>query len=145
MASRLRVPTLAIAALSMALCLATIGTAGRSLYVYNHHHMTNPWLLPLWPHHFDRRELPMLIGTAGATFVLNATLAVALLLSSVRTLHPSTLHTRLTDFVASRQFHRARNIVTEHFGNDRGNLLLSRSQQSITTQRNPANLDVSLD
>ena len=83
MASRLRTPTLGIAALSMALALAMVGTAGRSLHVYYSQHNSNPWLLPLFPHHFDSRELQMLIGTSGAVFVLNAILAVALLVSAV--------------------------------------------------------------
>lgn len=84
MASRLRTPTLGLAALSMCLCLGIIGTAGRSIHVFNHQQSTNVWLLPIWPNHFDIRELQTLIGTAAAIFLLNAILAVALVVPSVR-------------------------------------------------------------
>ena len=93
MASRLRTPTLGLAGLSMCLCLAIIGTGGRSLHVYYDQRTKNEWLLPLWPNHFDMRELQTLIGTAGAIFVLNAVLAVALLVNNVCILPPrSSLH-----------------------------------------------------
>lgn len=83
MASRLRTPTLGLVALSMALSLAMVGTAGRGLHVYFSQHKSNPWLLPLWPNHFDSRELQMLIGSSATVFVLNAILAAALLISAV--------------------------------------------------------------
>ncbi|KAK3725561.1 hypothetical protein LTR37_000531 [Vermiconidia calcicola] len=81
--SRLRTPTLALAGLSMCLTLSIIGTAARSLHVYNTQQSTNPWLLPLWPNHFDVRELQLLIGTAVAIFLLNALLAVGLVVGSM--------------------------------------------------------------
>lgn len=83
MASRLRTPTLGLAGLSMCLCLAIIGTGGRSLNVFNNEQSNNVWLLPIWPAHFDTRELHAIIGTTAAIFVLNAILAVALLVHSV--------------------------------------------------------------
>jgi hypothetical protein len=83
MALRLRTPTLGLAGLSMCLCLAIIGTGGKSLHVFNSQQSTNDWLLPIWPNHFDMRELHALIGTTAAIFVLNAILAVALLVPSV--------------------------------------------------------------
>ena len=61
-----------------------IGTAGRSLNVFYNERKTNDWLLPLWPNHFDHRELKMVIGTSAAIFVLNAILAVSLLITAVR-------------------------------------------------------------
>ena len=87
MASKLKTPTLALAGLSMCLCLAMIGTGGRSLHVFYSEQSTNAWLLPIWRGHFDIRELQTLIGTAAVIFVLNAILAVALLVPSVCTYH----------------------------------------------------------
>lgn len=87
MASRLKAPTLGLAGLSMCLCLAIIGTGGKSLHVFNDQQSSNYWLLPIWPGHFDMRELQTLIGTSAAIFVLNALLAVAMLVPSVRILN----------------------------------------------------------
>lgn len=84
MATYLRASTLGVTALSMCLALAVIGTAGRSLHVYYHQQHSNPWLLPLWPGHFDSQELQLLIGSSGAVVVLNAILAFALLVPAVR-------------------------------------------------------------
>lgn len=67
----------------MCLCLAIVGTAGRSLHVYYQERSTNMWLLPVWPNHFDVRELQMLIGTAGAIVVCNALLSVSLVVKAV--------------------------------------------------------------
>ena len=83
MAARLRTPTLGLAGLSMCLCLAIIGTGGSGLSIFNRKQSTNAWLLPIWPAHFDMRELQTLIGTAAAICVLNAVLAVAVLVPSV--------------------------------------------------------------
>lgn len=83
MVSNLRTPTLALTALSMCLCLAIIGTAGRSLNVFQDQHSTNPWLLPVWPNHFDTRELEMLIGTSAAIVVCNAILGAGLVVKQV--------------------------------------------------------------
>jgi hypothetical protein len=86
MSFNLRTPTLALTGLSMCLCLAIIGTAGRSLHVYYNQHTTNPWLLPVWPNHFDTRELQMLIGTSAGVVVCNAVLVLGLLVKKVRPL-----------------------------------------------------------
>ena len=51
--------------------------------IFNKNQSTNAWYLPIWPAHFDMRELQTLIGTAAAICVLNAILAVALLVPSV--------------------------------------------------------------
>lgn len=67
----------------MCLCLAIIGTGGSGLNIFNNQQSTNAWLLPIWPAHFDMRELKALIGTAAAICVLNAVVAVALLVPSV--------------------------------------------------------------
>ena len=83
MASRLRTPTLSLAGLCMCLALAIIGTGGRSLHAYYHQRPNDPWLLPLWPGHIDSRELQMLIGTSSAILILNAIIAIALLVSKV--------------------------------------------------------------
>ncbi|TKA69343.1 hypothetical protein B0A55_08158 [Friedmanniomyces simplex] len=77
-AARLRTPTLAFAALSICLNLAIIGCAGRTLSVFNTQQSSNVWLLPLWPNHFDTRELHALAGTATAIVVLNAVLILSL-------------------------------------------------------------------
>ena len=94
MASRLRTPTLGLAGLSMCLCLGIIGTAGRSIHVFYSQQSRNEWLLPIWPNHFDIRELQTLIGTAGAIFVLNSILVVALVVPSVR------IELSTTDFIS---------------------------------------------
>ncbi len=83
MASNLRTPTLGLTALSMCLCLAIIGTAGRSLHVYYDQHNVNPWLLPLWPNHFDIRELQMLVAVAAVIVVCNAVLGAGLMVKQV--------------------------------------------------------------
>ena len=83
MSSNLRKVALGLTALSMCLSLAMLGTAGRSLHVYFSQKNTNDWFLPLWPSHFDTRELEMLVGTSAAVFVLNTVLAVALLVPAV--------------------------------------------------------------
>ncbi|KAK5708043.1 hypothetical protein LTR97_000583 [Elasticomyces elasticus] len=76
--AKLRTPTLAFAALSICLNLAIIGCAGRTLSFYNTEQSSNAWLLPIWPNHFDTRELHALVGTATAIVVLNAVLVAAL-------------------------------------------------------------------
>ncbi|KAK4973936.1 hypothetical protein LTR42_005926 [Elasticomyces elasticus] len=76
--AKLRTPTLAFAALSICLNLAIIGCAGRTLSFYNTEQRSNAWLLPIWPNHFDTRELHALVGTATAIVVLNAVLVAAL-------------------------------------------------------------------
>ncbi|KAF2764062.1 hypothetical protein EJ03DRAFT_42111 [Teratosphaeria nubilosa] len=76
--ARLRMPTLAFAALSMCLSIAIIGCAGRTFSVFNAQQKTNAWLLPIWPNHFDTSELRVLIGTSAAIIFLNALLMLAL-------------------------------------------------------------------
>ncbi|KAK4545361.1 hypothetical protein LTR36_003541 [Oleoguttula mirabilis] len=83
MAARLRMPTLAFAALSICLSIATIGCAGRTINVFNTQQRSNAWLLPVWPNHFDTRELQALIGTSVAILVLNGILVAALLVSAL--------------------------------------------------------------
>ncbi|KAK0775640.1 hypothetical protein LTR38_015779 [Friedmanniomyces endolithicus] len=77
-APNLRTPTLAFAALSICLNLAIIGCAAHTLSVFNTEQSSNVWLLPLWPNHFDTRELHALLGTAAAIAVLNAVLILPL-------------------------------------------------------------------
>ncbi|KAK5733354.1 hypothetical protein LTR17_009726 [Elasticomyces elasticus] len=76
--AKLRTPTLAFAGLSICLNLAIIGCAGRTLSFYNTEQRINAWLLPIWPNHFDTRELHALVGTATAIVVLDAVLVAAL-------------------------------------------------------------------
>ncbi|KAK0285047.1 hypothetical protein LTR35_005247 [Friedmanniomyces endolithicus] len=75
---KLRTPTLAFATLSIGLNLAIIGCAAHTLHVFNAEQSSNVWLLPLWPNHFDTRELHALLGTATAIVVLNAVLILPL-------------------------------------------------------------------
>ncbi|KAK5166665.1 uncharacterized protein LTR77_008209 [Saxophila tyrrhenica] len=83
MANNLRNPTLGLALLSLGLSIAVIGTAGRSLHVYYSEHSTNMWLLPVWPNHFDLRELQMLVGSAAAVVVCNLVLGTSLVVAKV--------------------------------------------------------------
>ena len=53
------------------------------MHVYYNQQSTNVWLLPVWPNHFDLRELETLIGTSATIFVLNTILAVALLVPAL--------------------------------------------------------------
>lgn len=80
----MRMPTFALAALSICLSLAVIGCAGRSINVFNVQQKSNAWLLPVWPNHFDTRELQALIATSAAIVVLNGLLVAGLLVSAVR-------------------------------------------------------------
>lgn len=82
-AAKLRMPTLAFAALSICLNVAIIGCAGRTLSIFNTEQTSNAWLLPIWPNHFDTRELHALVGTATAILVLNAVLVLALFVHAV--------------------------------------------------------------
>ncbi|KAK5128882.1 hypothetical protein LTR85_000215 [Meristemomyces frigidus] len=83
MAARMRLPTLAFAALSICLSIAVIGCAGRTISFFNGRQQSNAWLLPVWPNHFDTRELQALIGTSAAIVVLNGLLVAGLLVSSL--------------------------------------------------------------
>lgn len=83
MAQALRMPILASAALSICLSLAIIGCAGRSLSIFDSQQASNAWLLPIWPNHFDTRELPALIGTSAAVVILNFVLIAALFMQKV--------------------------------------------------------------
>ncbi|EMC92048.1 hypothetical protein BAUCODRAFT_115337 [Baudoinia panamericana UAMH 10762] len=77
MASNIRVPTLAFAGLSICLNAAIIGCAGRTLNIFHLQQKSNDWLLPIWPDHFDLREVNTLIGASAAVLVLNAVIAMA--------------------------------------------------------------------
>jgi hypothetical protein len=83
MAARLRMPTLAFAALSICLNIAIIGCAGRTVNIFYVQQKSNAWLLPIWPNHFDTRELQALLGTSAAIVLLNALLILALFIISV--------------------------------------------------------------
>ncbi|KAK0976905.1 hypothetical protein LTR91_013539 [Friedmanniomyces endolithicus] len=82
-APKLRTPTLAFAALSIGLNLAIIGCAAHTLSVFNAEQSSNVWLLPLWPNHFDTRELHALLGTATVIVVLNVVLILPLFVRAV--------------------------------------------------------------
>ena len=84
MATHLRLPTLLLAALSIGLNLAIIGTAGRTLNVFQNGQTNNVYFLPIWNSHFDMRGLHGLIGTSAVIVVLNAILALALFITAVR-------------------------------------------------------------
>lgn len=84
MAARLRLPTLALAALSIGLNFAILGCAARTLNVYNSEVESNAYFLPVWHQHFDTRELSALIGTSVIIVILNGLLLVSLLVPSVR-------------------------------------------------------------
>jgi hypothetical protein len=83
MASRLRLPALAFAGLSIVLSIAVIGCAARTLHLFNSQHSSNPWLLPIWPNHFDLRGLEALIGTSAGVVLLNLVVVVALFVPAV--------------------------------------------------------------
>ncbi|KAI7542405.1 hypothetical protein KC331_g7999 [Hortaea werneckii] len=97
MAQTLRLPILASAALSICVSLAIIGCAGRSLSIFDNQKASNVWLLPIWPNHFDTRELHALIGTSAAVMILNfimiATLFIQKLPTTLLLLAPSLLST----------------------------------------------------
>ncbi|GAB1738936.1 hypothetical protein NU219Hw_g3709t1 [Hortaea werneckii] len=84
MAQALRTPILASAALSICLSLAIIGCAGRSLSIFDDQQASNAWLLPIWPNHFDTRELHALIGTSAAVMILNFILIATLFIQSAK-------------------------------------------------------------
>lgn len=86
MAARLRLPTVAFAVLSICLSTAIIGTAGKAINFFMVNHKSNPWLLPIWPNHFENRELQGLVGISAAIVVLNAGLILSLFIRSVRSL-----------------------------------------------------------
>lgn len=86
MASHLRIPTLAIAALSLGLNIAIIGCAGRTLNVYLTQRHDNVYFLPVWASHFDMRGLPALLGTSAVIVVLNSLLVAAIFISAVSTI-----------------------------------------------------------
>lgn len=81
---RLRLPTLSLASLSLLLNLAILACAARTLHLFTTQQRTNPWLLPIWPNHFDLRGLQTLIGTSASILVLNGVAVVALVVPSVR-------------------------------------------------------------
>jgi hypothetical protein len=83
MSSRLRMPALAFAGLSILLSVAVLGCAARTLHIFNTQPSTNVWLLPVWPDHFDLRGLEALIGTSVAILLLNLVVVVALLVPAV--------------------------------------------------------------
>jgi len=83
MAARLRFPIVAFAALSICLSTAIIGTAGKTINFFMVNHKNNPWLLPIWPNHFEIGELQGLVGISAAVVVLNAVLMLSLFISSV--------------------------------------------------------------
>ncbi|RMX77179.1 hypothetical protein D0869_10073 [Hortaea werneckii] len=85
MAQPLRLPILASAALSICLSLAIIGCAGRSLSIFDDQQASNVWLLPIWPNHFDTRELHALIGTSAAVMILNFILIATLFIQKLPT------------------------------------------------------------
>ncbi len=97
---KLRTPTLAFAALSIGLNLAIIGYAAHTLHFFNAEQSSNVWLLPLWPNHFDTRELHALLGTAIAIVVLNAVLILPLFVRAV------SLHAVIGSAAVSRRSHR---------------------------------------
>lgn len=83
MAARVRIPTLALAALSVGLNVAIVGCAGRTLNVFMTQRYTSTWYMPVWSSHFDTRELWALIGTSAAVLVLNLILMSGLFVASV--------------------------------------------------------------
>lgn len=83
MAARLRLPTLALAALSVGLNFAILGCSARTLNVFNSEVQTNAYFLPVFHQHFDTRELSALIGTSIIVVILNGLLLVSLLIPSV--------------------------------------------------------------
>ncbi|EME85685.1 uncharacterized protein MYCFIDRAFT_210300 [Pseudocercospora fijiensis CIRAD86] len=83
MASRLRIPTLAVAALSLALNIAIIACAGRSLNIYLTQRYDNVYFLPVWASHFDMRGLPALLGTSAVIVLLNALLVAAIFIAAL--------------------------------------------------------------
>lgn len=85
MASRLRTPALALATVSIAVSIAVMGCAGNALAVFSAQQPVNPWLLPIWPGHFDLRPLQTQLGSAVVLLVLDAAVVLAVFVSSVST------------------------------------------------------------
>lgn len=83
MPARLRLPTVALAAVSIGLNLAIMGCAGRTLSLFQNQRYTSTYFMPVWSSHFDTSELSVLIGTSAAVLLLNLALAAALFASSV--------------------------------------------------------------
>ncbi|EME47370.1 hypothetical protein DOTSEDRAFT_69341 [Dothistroma septosporum NZE10] len=83
MAARLRLPALALAAVSIGLNLAIMGCAGRTLSVFQTQRYTSTYFMPVWSSHFDTSELSVLIGTSAAVLCSNLALAAALFASSL--------------------------------------------------------------
>lgn len=78
-----RLPELALAIISLGLSIAVLICAGHTLSIYNNGQSTNAWLLPLWPNHFDTRDLQLLIGTSAVISVLNVVLIISAFISRV--------------------------------------------------------------
>lgn len=102
MSSRLRLPLLALAALSIGLNIAILGCAGRTLHVYNSERHTSPYFLPIWSSHFDTRELSALIATSILTFLLNCIVVLSLFITTVRQIPFPHLPDRIADLWTSQ-------------------------------------------
>jgi hypothetical protein len=144
MSFNLRTPTLALTGLSMCLCLAIIGTAGRSLHVYHNQHSTNPWLLPVWPNHFDTRELQMLIGTSAGVVVCNAVLVLGLLVKKVKyTLRHCV--SKLTTCTAAGKWHGPSLSASQYGSQHHQHRLHHGHQLACSTQGYSEDVDLPMD
>lgn len=85
MSSIFRFPVIIFSALSIVLSVAVLACSGRSLYIFNTQQSSNPWLLPIWPKHFDIRDLQALAGTSAVILVLNTVLILSNITNKVRT------------------------------------------------------------
>lgn len=93
MAARLRLPTLALAALSIGLNFAILGCAARTLHVYNTEEAKgNAFFLPVWHQHFDTRGLSALIGTSIGIMLLNGLTMMSLLVPWVSRMNVRVIH-----------------------------------------------------
>ncbi|SMQ48238.1 unnamed protein product [Zymoseptoria tritici ST99CH_3D7] len=80
--SPLRLPTLTLTLLSLALNLSLLSTAAHTLHLFNTHKHTSPYFLPIWASHFETRQLAALIGTSTIIVLLNGLYAGGLYLTS---------------------------------------------------------------
>lgn len=148
MAARLRMPTLAFTALSICLSIAIIGCTGRTINVFQGKHKSNPWLLPIWPNHFDTRELHALAGTSAAIVVLNGLLALALFVPKVCWLSCYGMPRSLTTdegASATGEHHRPALFAAQHHLRSDCDHLPNHPEPACSHQRHAANLDLPLE
>lgn len=79
----LRTATAALTIVSICLCIAVISCASKTISYFKVNHSNDVWLLPVWPNHFDTRELYVAVGTSAAVLFLNGVMLLAVFVSVV--------------------------------------------------------------